>query len=166
MAKKSNNKIALNAILYPIVVLVAGICMIVFGSNLLDIALYIIGALFVVSGIITLIKREFLAGIINLFIGIVIILLGSVLFNFAVLIIGILLLVVGIVGIVKLIIDKRKEILNYVAPIVMILVGVLLVWGNFKQFLDIIIMAAGICLIIYGVYKLFITLFQDKLNIK
>lgn len=164
MAKKSNSKFALNAILYPIVMLAAGICMVVFGSGMLNIALYIVGALFLVSGIVTLIKKEILAGVINLVIGIVIILLGSVLVGIAVLIIGILLLVVGIVGIVKLIVDKRKEILSYVAPIVMLLIGVLLVWGNFNTYLDIIIKAAGVCLIIYAVYKLLLTIFQDKLK--
>lgn len=164
MAKKSNSKFALNTILYPIVMLVAGICMVVFGAGMLNIALYIVGALFLVSGIVTLIKKEILAGVINLVIGIVIILLGSVLVGIAVLIIGILLLVVGIVGIVKLIVDKRKEILSYVAPIVMLLIGVLLVWGNFNTYLDIIIKAAGVCLIIYAVYKLLLTIFQDKLK--
>ena len=164
MANKSNHKINLNALLFPIVMLLSGICMVIFGSNMLNIALYIIGALFLISGIITLVKKEFIPGVINLIVGIVIILLGSLLINIAILVIGIILLVVGIMNIIKLIIDKKTEILNFIAPIIMILVGILLVCGNFFTFVDLIIKAAGICLIIFASYKLLLTLFKDKIN--
>lgn len=166
MANKSNKKFNMNALLYPLVMLLAGICMVVFGAGMLNIALYIVGALFIVSGIITLIKKEFIPGAFHLIVGIVIILLGSLLIKFAVLIIGIILLVVGVVGIIKLIIEKKSHILNYVAPIVLLLIGILLVCGNFFNFVDIILKAAGICLIIYAIYKLLLTIFEDKITKK
>lgn len=159
---KGKIKISLNKILFPIVMLLSGILMIIFRSSMLNIALYIVGALFIVSGIITLVKKEFLYGVINLVIGIVVILLGSILLDIAILVIGILLLVVGIVHLVNLIINKKKEILGYVAPIIMLLIGGLLVFGNFYSFLDIILLCAGICLIIYAVYQLLLILTYNK----
>lgn len=155
---KNKLKISLNKILFPIVMLLSGILMIIFRSNMFNIALYIVGALFIVSGIITLVKKEFIPGVINLVIGIVIILLGSILLNIAILTIGILLLVVGVVNLVNLIINKKNEILSYVAPIIMLLIGGLLVFGNFYSFVDIILLCAGICLIIYAVYQLLLIL--------
>lgn len=164
MKDKTNKNLNLNMLIFPIVMLLSGICMVIFGSNMLNIALYIIGVLFLVSGIITLVRKDVIPGVINLVIGIVIILLGSLLINIAVLVIGIILLVVGIVSIVKLFVDKKVEILNFVGPIIMVLVGILLVCGNFFTFVDLIIKAAGICLIIFATYKLLFTIFYEKLK--
>lgn len=164
MAKKIKIEFKLNEILFPIVMLLAGLCLIFFSSNLLNIALFVIGGMFVIAGIATLIKKEYIAALINFTVGIVIILLGALIIQFAVLIIGVLLFVSGTLSLIKQIVEKKNDLLCYVSPIIMILVGVLLVFGNFYQFIDFILSAAGLCLVIYAVYKIIFTLFQKKSN--
>lgn len=158
MAKKRSSSSILNQLLLPIVMLVAGGLLIYFKSGMLNIALYIIGALLIVAGIVHLIKKNVLSGIINLVIGIAVILIGGLLINIAVLIIGIILLVYGIYSIIKVLVKSKSKIANLISPIVITVVGALLVWGKFSGILDIILIICGVCLIVYAIYQTILVL--------
>lgn len=158
MAKKHSSNSILNQLLLPIVMFVAGCLLIYFKSGMLNIALYVIGALLIVAGIVYLVKKNVLSGIINLVLGIVVILIGGLLIDIAVLIIGIILLVYGIYSIIKVIVKSKSKIASLISPIVITVVGALLVFGKFSSMLDIILIICGVCLIVYAIYQTILVL--------
>lgn len=162
MAKKFKINVKLNDILQPCLLLVSGILLILFRSSVLNIPLYIVGALFIISAIVTFIKSEIGAAIINLVIGVAIILLAWLLIDLTIIILGVVFFAIGIMSLVRLITSKSKDILAYVSPIILMLLGGLLVYGHFQTILDLILLCAGICIIIYAGYKLIYNIFKKK----
>ena len=146
MAKKQKNEL-FASLLY----IVVGVLLAVFRNEALGWAMTIVGVLFIVSGILDLIKKNFVGGAISLIIGIAIIALGWAAVKIVLIVLGVLIAIKGIIALVNVLQKKRKNALEIVFPILSILLGIGLAFGNLSGW---IILAVGIFLAIDGVIGL------------
>ncbi|MBQ7378498.1 MAG: DUF308 domain-containing protein [Clostridia bacterium] len=147
-AKKSNSA-WISSILY----IVIGILLIVFPGEALNIAMTIAGIVFLVSGILELIKKNWAGGIISLVIGVAILVIGWLLTDIVMLVLGIFIAIKGIIALVQALGQKKKKVLAILFPILTIVVGLLLAfaWGSI---MNIVMIVGGILLIVSGVLGL------------
>lgn len=149
MAKKSNqNSVLFTSFLYIIV----GLLLVIFRSETLNWAMTITGAIFAIFGVLELTKKNFAGGGVSLVIGIVILVLGWTLASIVLLVLGILIAIKGVVDLLPLLKKKKLDIKALIVPVVTIVVGILLAFGNG---LDILIIITGILLIVDGAIGLF-----------
>lgn len=149
MAKKSNqNSVLFTSFLYIIV----GLLLVIFRSETLNWAMTITGAIFAIFGVLELTKKNFAGGGVSLVIGIVILVLGWTLASIVLLVLGILIAIKGVVDLLPLLKKKKPDIKALIVPVVTIVVGILLAFGNG---LDILIIITGILLIVDGAIGLF-----------
>ena len=146
MAKKKNSEL-FSSILYIIV----GILLVCFPESALSWAMTIAGIVFVVSGILELFKKNWAGGAISLIIGIAILILGWVLAGIVLLVLGILIAIKGIVALIDVFKKSKKNALEILFPILTIVIGILLAFGNLTH---IILIVGGILLAIDGVLGL------------
>ena len=146
MAKKKNSEL-FSALLY----IVIGILLVVFKSQTLNWAMTIAGIVFVVSGILDLVKRNWSSGTVSLIIGIAILVLGWLAATIVLLVLGILITVKGIVALIDVFKKSQKNALEILFPILTVVVGIMLAFGNG---LDIMLIIVGALLAIDGVLGL------------
>ena len=146
MAKKTNSEL-FSSLLYIIV----GILLVIFRSETLNWAMTIAGIIFVVVGIIDLVKKNWAGGAVSLIIGIAIIILGNTLKDIVLIVLGILIALKGIIAFINAFKRTKKNALHFIFPILTVIVGIMLAFGNL---LDIMIIVGGIFLIIDGVIGL------------
>ena len=145
MAKKSNSEL-FSSLLY----IVMGVLLIVFRSQTLGWAMTIAGALFIVSGVLDLVRMNWAGGAISLIIGIAILVLGWTATKIVLLVLGILIALKGIVALINAI-SARANIIQILFPIVSIVIGLMLAFGNG---LDVLIVIAGALLTADGILGL------------
>lgn len=146
MAKKSNSEL-FSSLLYIII----GVLLVIFRSQTLGWAMTIAGIVFIVSGILDLVKKNWVGGAVSLIIGIAILILGWAAAQIVLLVLGILIAIKGIVALINVLKRKNKGILEILFPILSIVVGLMLAFGNA---LDIMIIIVGVLLIVDGVIGL------------
>lgn len=146
MAKKSNNEL-FSALLYILV----GVVLVIFRAQTLGWAMTIAGAFFIVSGILDVMKKNFAGGAVSLVIGLVILVLGWTAIQIVLLVFGILITIKGAIALYGALQIKRKRALDILFPILTIVTGLLLAFGNG---LDLMIVAVGILMIVDGVVGL------------
>ena len=146
MAKKSNSEL-FSSLLYIII----GVLLIVFRSRTLGWAMTIAGIIFVVSGILDIAKKNWASGAVSLIIGIAILILGWAAAQIVLLVLGILIAIKGLVALVNILKKKKKNALEVLFPILSIVVGLMLAFGNG---LDIMILVVGVLLAVDGVIGL------------
>ena len=146
MAKKSNSEL-FSSLLYIII----GVLLIVFRSQTLGWAMTIAGIIFVVSGILDIAKKNWASGAVSLIIGIAILILGWAAAQIVLLVLGILIAIKGLVALVNILKKKKKNALEVLFPILSIVVGLMLAFGNG---LDIMILVVGVLLAVDGVIGL------------
>ena len=146
MEKKKNSEL-FSALLYIII----GILLVIFRTQTLGWAMTIAGILFVVFGILELVKKNWVGGAISLLIGIVILVLGWTVAWLVLLVLGILIAIKGIIALVAALQKKRKNALEIIFPILTIILGLMLAFGNG---LDLIIVIVGVLLAIDGIIGL------------
>ena len=148
MAKKQKqNSELFSSLLYIII----GVLLVVFRSQTLNWAMTIIGAFFVISGALDLLKKNFVGGAISLAIGIAILVLGWLATQIVLLVLGILIAVKGFFALLAVLKKNKKNALQIVYPVLSIVVGVMLAFGNG---VDIMIVIVGVLLAIDGVIGL------------
>ena len=146
MATKKNPEL-FSALLYILI----GTLLAIFKEGVLDWAIFVIGAIFIVSGILEVVKKNYFGGAVSLIIGIAILILGGYLKDIVFLVLGILIAVKGLVSLFNALKAKNKNALSIVFPVLTIALGILLAFGNLVGAL---IFIAGILLIIDGVIGL------------
>lgn len=146
MAKKTNSEL-FSALLY----IVVGVLLMVFRSQTLGWAMTIAGVIFLVSGALDLIKKNWTSGAVSLIIGIAILALGWLAATIVLLVLGILIAIKGVVALLEVFKKKKMNALDIVFPVLTIVVGVMLAFGNG---LDIMILIVGALLAIDGVLGL------------
>ncbi|MBE6596199.1 MAG: hypothetical protein E7641_00875 [Ruminococcaceae bacterium] len=146
MANKKNSEL-FSALLYIII----GVLLVIFRSETLGWAMTIAGIIFVVSGILDLIKKNFAGGAVSLIIGIAILVLGWAAAKIVLLVLGILIAIKGVIALIDAFKKKKTTALDIVFPILTVVVGVMLAIGNG---LDIMIIIVGVMLAIDGVLGL------------
>lgn len=146
MAKKTDSAL-FSAILYIII----GVLLIVFRSQTIGWAMTIAGVVFAVSGILELLKKNWVGGAISLIIGIAVLVLGWTAAQIVLLVLGILIAVKGIAALVGALQRKNPTVLSVLFPIVTIVVGIMLAFGNG---FDILLVICGVILTVDGVLGL------------
>ena len=146
MAKKTNSEL-FSSLLYIII----GVLLVIFRSQTLGWAMTIAGIIFIVSGALDLIKKNWTGGAVSLIIGIAILVLGWVAAKIVLLVLGILIAIKGIVALINVFKKSKKNALEIVFPILSVVVGVMLAFGNG---LDWMIAFVGVLLAIDGVIGL------------
>lgn len=146
MAKKTSSELS-SSLLYIII----GVLLVIFRSQTLGWAMTIAGIIFVISGILDLVKQNWVGGAVSLIIGISILILGWAAAQIVLLVLGILIAIKGIVSLIDVLKKKRKSALMILYPVLSIVVGLMLAFGNG---LDIVIIIVGVLLIVDGVIGL------------
>ena len=146
MAQKTNFKL-FSSLRYIII----GALLVIFRSQTLEWAMTIAGIVFVISGILDLVQENWAGGAVSLIIGIAILILGWAFAQIVLLVLGILIAIKGIVALIDMLKKTSKGLLEIIYPILSIVVGLMLAFGNA---LDIMIIIVGVLLIVDGVIDL------------
>lgn len=150
MSKKTNSEL-FSSILYILV----GVLLVIFRTGMLNVAMTIAGLIFVVMGALDLLKKNWTSGAVSLIIGIAIIVLGWLAMAIVLLVLGILIAVKGVFALVEVFKKNNKNALDIVVPVLTVVVGIMLAFGNG---LDVMIVIVGVLLAIDGVIGLLGTL--------
>ena len=146
MAKKSNSELY-SSLLYIII----GVLLVIFRSQTLGWAMTIAGVIFLISGILDLLKKNWAGGAVSLIIGLAILVLGWTATQIVLLVLGILIAIKGVVALIDVLKRSKKNALEIVFPVLSIVVGLMLAFGNG---LDIMIIIVGVLLTIDGILGL------------
>ena len=146
MAKKANNEF-FSSVLYILI----GVLLIVFKGETLNWAMTIAGIFFLVSGVLDVIKANYAGGAVSLIIGIAILVLGWLAAKIVLIVLGVLIAVKGLFALIDVFNKSRKNALEIVFPVLTIVLGALIAFGNG---VGIIIAIAGVLLAIDGVIGL------------
>ena len=131
--------------------IIIGVLLVVFRSQTLGWAMTIAGIFFVVSGVLDLLKKNWAGGAVSLIIGLAILVLGWAAAQIVLLVLGILIAIKGIVALVDVLKRSKKNALDLVFPVLTVVVGLMLAFGNG---LDIMIIIVGVLLAVDGVLGL------------
>ncbi len=146
MAKKTNSEL-FSSLLYIII----GVLLAVFPGEALGWAMTIAGVVFVVSGVLDLIKGNTTGGLASLIIGVAILVLGWLVASIVLLVLGILIAVKGVIALLNAFKSNNGGLLRLVFPILTIVVGLMLAFGNALSTMVVIV---GILLAVDGVVGL------------
>lgn len=152
MLKKIGNNELFSSILY----IVVGILLAIFRAETLRWAMIGIGVLFIVTGVLELVKKNWAGGAISLVIGIALAILPGIselLVKIALIVLGVLIAVKGVIALIDVIKRGKKNALELVFPILAIIIGIGLAFA-FGPLADIIILIAGIILAVNGIIGL------------
>lgn len=132
--------------------IVIGVLFCIFRSGLLDVLLTVVGALFVIAGIIELILNKNLSsGLLNIAIGAIIILGGWLFLEIVLIVFGVLLILKGVKDIFE---ADGKGALALVSALLTVVVGVLLITSKWLM-LDWFFIILGAFFMIAGLFRLF-----------
>ncbi|MBR2987445.1 MAG: DUF308 domain-containing protein [Clostridia bacterium] len=149
MAKRNRkNSVQSTALLY----IVVGVLFIIFRATLLNWLLTIVGALFIASGIIELVRGNIMNGIVNIVIGAIVIYGGWQFLEIVLIIFGALLALKGLIDFFAAL--KRRNLFPILVSILTIVAGIFLILGKFVM-LDWFFIAIGAILIADGLLDLF-----------
>ena len=146
MNKKANSEL-FSSILYIIV----GVILAIFQGDTLDWAMTIAGIVFIVSGALDLIKQNWKGGGISVAIGIAIIVLGWLAVDIVIIVLGVLIAIKGIIALIDVFKKSEKNVLDFLFPVLTVVLGIALAFGNL---LNILFLIVGILLAINGVLGL------------
>lgn len=146
MTQKTNSEL-FSSLLYIII----GVLLAVFPGSALNWAMTIAGIVFAVSGVLDLIKGNTKGGVVSLVIGIAILVLGWTVAGIVLLVLGILIAVKGAVALIEVLKSNRGGLLQLIFPILTIVVGLMLAFGNA---LEVMVIIVGILLAVDGVVGL------------
>ena len=146
MIKKPQSEL-FTSILY----IAIGVLLAIFRSGSLDIAMTIAGVFFIISGVLDIVKKNYVGGAVSAGIGVAIIVLGWLVKNIVLLILGILIAVKGVIALIEVIKKASKNVLEMIFPVLSIVLGIMLAFGGG---LDLIILIVGIVLAVNGVIGL------------
>jgi uncharacterized membrane protein HdeD (DUF308 family) len=147
MAKKKTNAELFSALLYILI----GTLLVIFRSQTLGWAMTIAGVIFVIAGALDLVKKHWTSGAVSLIIGIAILVLGWLAAQIVLLVLGILITIKGVVALVEALQKKKINALDILFPVLTVVVGLMLAFGNG---IDIMIIIVGALLILDGVVGL------------
>ncbi len=151
MAKKKKLTVKFdNNFITAILYVVVGILCVAFKAQMLEVLLTIIGALFVVQGVLGLLKSDWINAAINLVIGIVIIVFSWTITDIVLIVFGALIAIKGIQELCKV---SKKDVIGVASAILTIVVGVLLIIAKWV-IVDGFFIAIGIVFIVNGVAQL------------
>ena len=120
MAKKFNPKSELfSSILY----IVVGVLLAVFPGEALSWAMTIAGIVFVVSGILEILKKNFGGGVVSIVIGVAILTLGWLVTGIVLIVLGVLIAIKGVVALLEVLKSSKKGLIDFLYPVLTIVIG-------------------------------------------
>lgn len=144
MAKKKNGTTELfSSMLYVII----GVLLVIFRSQTLGWAMTVAGIFFIISGVLDVLKKNWIGGAVSIIIGVAILVLGWTVTKIVLLVLGILIAIKGLIVLFEVLKKKKKSIAEIIYPMLSVVLGLLLAFGNG---LDVIIIVTGVLLIIDG----------------
>lgn len=149
--KKAKLDLSTSNIFNCIVYAVIGVLLVILKGGSLNILMTVAGALLIVLGVIDIIGKDLVKGVIQAGIGLAIIVCGWLIVDLVLLVFGILLIVKGVLDLLKVL---KKGLMAMLPALVTIVIGVLLVVAKFAL-VDTICLIVGIIFIINAVLMLF-----------
>ena len=132
----------------PLLYIVLGVVLAIWGGTALNVVLWIAGGLFIAMGVLDILKKSYTSGVVNVLLGIAIVAVLLPLIDIALIVLGLFIAFRGAMDLIPLIKRGVKDIFKYVSPALTIIVGLALVFGNG---VEIIITIVGVLLVIDGV---------------
>ena len=151
MANKKSFKDS--ALIMSILYILVGALLLIFRAETLNWAMTIAGVVFVVSGILELIKKNYVGGAVSAIIGIVILVLGWTIAWIVLLVLGIMIAFKGIVALIDVLKSSDRTALRLVFPLLTIVCGLALAFA-FGELMDIMIIVGGVLILIDGIFGL------------
>ena len=151
MAKKKSFKDS--ALIMSILYILVGALLLIFRAAMLDLAIKIVGIVFIVSGVLELIKKNWVGGVISAIIGIAILVLAWAFIEIVLLVLGIMIAIKGIISLIDVLKSSDRTALRLVFPVLTIVCGLALAFA-FGSLMDIMIIVGGVLILIDGIFGL------------
>ena len=135
MSKIKKHSELVSSLLYILI----GALLVIFQDRTIGWAMTVMGALFIVFGILDLVRSNWGGGAVSLIIGI------------AILVLGVLIALKGVVALIDALRASKKDIVDIVFSILTIVIGLMLAFGNG---LNVLIIIAGVMLMFNGILGL------------
>ena len=148
-AKKKSSSNFTSAIIY----IVIGALFCIFKAGVLDWIMTVAGVLFIVFGVLDLVKNSTTTGIINVAIGVIILLGGWFFLEVVLLVFGILLTVKGVIALVNALKALNKSFIEILFAALTVAVGLMLIASKWAL-IDWFFIAVGVIFIVDGVLAL------------
>jgi uncharacterized membrane protein HdeD (DUF308 family) len=145
--KKKTNSELFSSLLYILI----GALLVIFQDRTIGWAMTVMGALFIVFGILDLVRSNWGGGAVSLIIGIAILVLGWVVTEIVLLVFGVLIALKGVIALIDALRASKKDVLDIVFSILTIVIGLMLAFGNG---LNVLIIIAGVMLMFNGILGL------------
>lgn len=147
MSKIKKHSELVSSLLY----LLIGALLVIFQDRTIGWAMTVMGALFIVFGILDLVRSNWGGGAVSLIIGIAILVLGWVVTEIVLLVFGVLIALKGVIALIDALRASKKDVLDIVFSILTIVIGLMLAFGNG---LNVLIIIAGVMLMFNGILGL------------
>ena len=147
MSKIKKHSELISSLLYILI----GALLVIFQDRTIGWAMTVMGALFIVFGILDLVRSNWGGGAVSLIIGIAILVLGWVVTEIVLLVLGVLIALKGVVALIDALRASKKDIVDIVFSILTIVIGLMLAFGNG---LNVLIIIAGVMLMFNGILGL------------
>ncbi len=147
MSKIKKHSELVSSLLYILI----GALLVIFQDRTIGWAMTVMGALFIVFGILDLVRSNWGGGAVSLIIGIAILVLGWVVTEIVLLVFGVLIALKGVIALIDALRASKKDVLDIVFSILTIVIGLMLAFGNG---LNVLIIIAGVMLMFNGILGL------------
>ena len=157
MAKKTDFKNP--ELLSSVILALVGLLLVIFRTSVLQWAMTAVGAVFVVFGVLDLLKKNWLNGGLSIVIGAAIIAFGWALTEIVLIVLGVLIALKSLISLYEVLNKKKKNASEIIYAAAGVILGVLLAFGNLVSAL---VLVAGILFIIDGAIGIFGELSKSK----
>ncbi len=148
----SKPNITIDNVITCVIYALIGLLLVFLKSGALGYVMTALGVLFIVVGVMDIVKTKNLTkGLVEIGIGVVIIVCGWTITEILLLVLGVLLVIVGVLGIVQ---NAKAGLKALLSPIVTVVIGSLLIVATW-QLMDVLCIVAGVIFILNGVLALF-----------
>ena len=151
MANKKSFKDS--ALIMSLLYIVLGALLLIFRAETLNWAITIAGIVFIASGILEVLKKNYVGGAISAIIGIAILVLAWLLIEIVLLVLGIMIAFKGVVALIDVLKSSDRTALRLVFPVLTIVCGLALAFA-FGELMNIMIIVGGILILIDGIFGL------------
>lgn len=144
-----------NKLISAVLTIVLGLLFIVFKNSVIGWAITIFGAAFIVMGIIDIVKKDIVGGVIRAAIGALVILIGWLLLDIALIILGVVLIAYGVLQTFEILKEKGHKksvkalVLQYAQPALNVIVGLCLLFAR-GDVIEVMCIIVGVLFIIEG----------------
>ena len=138
-------------LIFSLLYILIGALLVIFQDRTIGWAMTVMGALFIVFGILDLVRSNWGGGAVSLIIGIAILVLGWVVTEIVLLVFGVLIALKGVIALIDALRASKKDVLDIIFSILTIVIGLMLAFGNG---LNVLIIIAGVMLMFNGILGL------------